>query len=48
MAHMHSYSLGLKGVAVRRPLLGKRLSLIKINWLKNPVIAVFSFRMAAE
>lgn len=48
MAHMPSYSLGLKGMAVHRPLLGKRLTLIKINWLKTPIIAVFSFRMAAE
>lgn len=44
MAHMHSYSLGLKGMAVHRPLLGKRLTLIKINWLKNPIIAVFFFQ----
>lgn len=48
MAHMHSYSLGLKGMAVHRPLLGKRLTPIKINWLKTPITAVFNFRMDGE
>jgi hypothetical protein len=48
IAHMNSHSFISKGVAVHRPLLGKSLTLIKMNWSKKPVIAVFFFRIAAE
>ena len=43
MVHMNFYSSNLKGVAVHRPLLGKRSNLIKISWFKKKktLIAVF-------
>ena len=41
MVHMNFYSFDSKGVAVHRPLLGKRLNLIKISWFKKNLNSCF-------